>query len=84
LYRYSGRFPLMHVKDIRAGEPRTFNPGTVREEASVPLGKGEVDWPPVFRAAAKAGVRHYFLEEEHPDAVNQIRESLRFLQGLQV
>jgi sugar phosphate isomerase/epimerase len=82
LERYSGRFPLMHVKDIRKGEPRTFDNGTVEEEASVPLGKGEVNWPPVLEAARKAGVSHYFLEEEHPDAVNQIRQSLRYLEGI--
>jgi sugar phosphate isomerase/epimerase len=82
LERYSGRFPLMHVKDIRKGEPRTFNPGTVAEEASVPLGKGEVDWPSVLRAARKTGVRKYYIEEEHPDAVNQIEESLRYLRSV--
>ena len=84
LEKYSGRFPLMHVKDIRKGEPRTFDPGTVAEEASVPLGRGEVDWPPVLRAARRTGVRHYYIEEEHPDAVGQIQESLRYLDGLQL
>jgi sugar phosphate isomerase/epimerase len=79
LERYSGRFPLMHVKDIRSGEPRTFNPGTVAEEASVPLGKGEVNWPAVLAAARLHGVRHYYLEEEHPNAVAQIRQSLDYL-----
>ena len=80
LERYSGRFFLMHVKDIRKGEPRTFDPGTVAEEASVPLGAGEVVWPEVLKAAKKFGVRHYYLEEEHPDAVKQIRQSLSFLE----
>ena len=82
LERYSGRFPLMHVKDIRKGEARTFNPGTVTEEASVPLGTGEVNWPPVFEAARKHGVRHYYLEEEHPNAVAQIQQSLRYLERI--
>jgi sugar phosphate isomerase/epimerase len=82
LERYSGRFPLMHVKDIRPGEPRTFNPGTVAEEASVPLGTGEVDWPAVLRAARRHGVRRYYIEEEHPDAVRQIEQSLRYLKNL--
>jgi sugar phosphate isomerase/epimerase len=79
LDRYSGRFFLMHVKDIRKGEPRTFNPGTVAEEASVPLGKGEVDWPSVLKAAQRTNVRHYYIEEEHPNAVAQIKESLEYL-----
>jgi sugar phosphate isomerase/epimerase len=82
LQRYSGRFPLMHVKDIRKGEARTFNPGTVTEEASVPLGTGEVDWPPVFEAARKRGVVHYYLEEEHPNAVAQIQQSMRYLERI--
>lgn len=82
LQRYSGRFPLMHVKDIRKGEPRTFNPGTVEEEASVPLGTGEVNWRPVLDAARKHGVRHYYLEEEHPNTIAQIKESLRYLQRI--
>ncbi|MCW5981536.1 MAG: sugar phosphate isomerase/epimerase [Bryobacteraceae bacterium] len=82
LERYSGRFPLMHVKDIRKGEPRTFDPGTVEEEASVPLGAGEIDWPPVLRASDKHGVKRYYIEEEHPDAVNQIRQTLAYLENL--
>jgi sugar phosphate isomerase/epimerase len=82
LERYRGRFLLMHVKDIRHGEPRTFNPGTVAEEASVPLGTGEVDWLSVLKAARKAGVKHYYIEEEHPEAVKQIRQSLDYLDSL--
>jgi sugar phosphate isomerase/epimerase len=82
LKRYSGRFPLMHVKDIRKGEARTFNPGTVEEEASVPLGTGEVHWPPLLDAARKHGVRHYYLEEEHPNTVAQIQESLLYLKRI--
>ena len=82
LRRYSGRFPLMHVKDIRKGEARTFNPGTVTEEASVPLGTGEVSWVPVLEAARKHGVKHYYLEEEHPNTVPQMRQSLRYLERL--
>jgi sugar phosphate isomerase/epimerase len=84
LERYSGRFPLMHVKDIRKGEARTFNPGTVAEEASVPLGAGEVDWVSTLRAAEKHGVKEYFLEEEHPNAVAQMRQSLRYLETLRL
>ncbi len=82
LERYRGRFPLMHLKDIRKGEPRTFDPGTVAEEASVPLGAGEVNWPAVLDAARKSGVQHYYVEEEHPEAVKQIRQSLRYLENI--
>jgi len=82
LRKYPRRFPLMHLKDIRHGEPRTFDPGTVEEEASVPLGTGEVDWPPVLRAAKETGVERYYIEEEHPNAVKQIEQSLNYLRKL--
>ena len=79
LRRYKGRFLLMHLKDIRPGVRRTFDPATVAEEDSVPIGKGEVDWPTTLRAARESGVEEYFIEEEHPRAVEQITESLRYL-----
>lgn len=82
LERYSGRFLLMHLKDVRKGEPKTFDPGPVEEEASVPLGKGEIDWPPVLAAARKTGIRRYYIEEEHPNAVKQIPESVRYLRSM--
>ena len=79
---YPGRFPLMHLKDPRKGEPRTFDPGPVEEEASVPLGTGQVDWRRVLRAALRHGVEHFYIEEEHPDALRQIRQSLGYLERL--
>ncbi|MCX6623550.1 MAG: sugar phosphate isomerase/epimerase [Acidobacteria bacterium] len=84
LKKYTGRFPLMHVKDMRKGEPHTGDPGPVREEASVPLGTGELDFVSIFRAAASHGVKHYYIEEEHPNAVAQIRQSLEYLRNLKV
>lgn len=82
LERYPGRFPLMHLKDARKGEPKTFDPGPVQEEASVPLGTGQIEWPPVLAAAQKYGVRRYYIEEEHPNAMKQVPESLRYLQAV--
>lgn len=84
LERYPGRFLLMHLKDIRKGEPKTGNPGDVAEEASVPLGTGEIDWPPVLRAALKTGVRRFYIEEEHPNAVKQIPQTLDYLRNLRL
>jgi sugar phosphate isomerase/epimerase len=82
LRRYKGRFLLMHVKDIRKGVARTFDPGTVEEEDSVPLGTGEVDWVSTLAAASESGVEKYYIEEEHPQAVEQIKRSLQYLKKL--
>ena len=82
LERYPGRFPLMHLKDLRKGEPKTGDPGDVAEEASVPLGNGEIDWPAVLKAASKTGVHRYYIEEEHPDAARQIVQTQRYLDAV--
>ena len=84
LHRYPGRFPLMHVKDIRKGTPLGGSPGDVLEEASVPLGQGLVNIPETLRAAKETGVRHYYIEDEAVDADRQIPESLRYLDSLHV
>jgi sugar phosphate isomerase/epimerase len=82
LKRYPGRFPLMHVKDIRKGLVLGESPGQVREDDSVPLGTGIVDVRAALLAAQTYGVKHLYLEEEAVDAVPQIRQSLRYLAGL--
>ena len=84
LHRYPGRFPLMHVKDIRKGIALGGSPGDVLEEDSVPLGKGIVDIPATLRAAKETGVRHYYIEDEAVDANKQIPESLRYLNSLYI
>jgi len=82
LHQYPGRFPLMHVKDIRKGTALGGSPGDVLEEDSVPLGQGLVDVPAALRAARETGVRHYYIEDEAVDAAPQISESLRYLESL--
>jgi sugar phosphate isomerase/epimerase len=68
LHKYPGRFPLMHIKDIRKDVVLGGSPGDVREEASVTLGKGLVDIPAVLSVAQATGVRHYYIEDEAVDA----------------
>jgi sugar phosphate isomerase/epimerase len=48
----------------------------------VALGTGQVNWPALFRAAQKVGVKYYFIEDESPTVVEQIPQSLRFLESL--
>ena len=82
LRRLPGRFPLLHIKDIRKGTILNRTPADVLEEESVPLGTGIVDVRAALLAAQAANVRHYYLEEEAPDPLPQIRQSLRFLDTL--
>jgi sugar phosphate isomerase/epimerase len=57
---YPGRFPMIHVKD--------FLPAAVHgtEHPGAELGHGMIDYGPIFAAAAKSGLKHYFAEQEGP------------------
>jgi len=81
LEKYGKRFELMHVKDMKRGTPGGFT-GHSDVTNNVPLGEGVIDWPSVFRAAKKAGVKWYFIEDESPTSVAQIPQSLRYLDKL--
>ncbi|GAC1310950.1 MAG: sugar phosphate isomerase/epimerase [Steroidobacteraceae bacterium] len=63
--KYPHRFPMIHVKDFLP----PANP-TDRAEAAgyagAELGHGMIDYRPILAVAAKAGVRHYFAEQEGP------------------
>lgn len=81
LEKYGKRFELMHVKDMRRGTPAGFT-GHSDVTNNVVMGQGIIDWPAIFRAAKKAGVKWYFIEDESPASVTQIPESLRYLEHL--
>lgn len=62
--KHPGRFPLWHVKDID------------KDGKIQPVGKGILDFKPIFEAATKAGLKHIFVEHDFPtDAVASINES---------
>jgi len=39
-----------------------------------------MDWPVILRAAQKAGVKYYFIEDESPTVAEQIPQSLKYLE----
>jgi len=57
--RFPHRFPMIHVKDFLPGGAGPEHPGAE-------LGHGMIDYRPIFAAAEKAGLRHYFAEQEGP------------------
>jgi sugar phosphate isomerase/epimerase len=78
LKRYPGRFPLMHLKDLRKGAHGNQT-GIAPETDSVSLGTGQIDFKTVLRAAEAVGVRRYYIEDESPAAREQITRSLHYL-----
>ena len=76
LAKYPGRWQLMHIKDmLKTARVGTFT-GKAPHEEGVVVGTGRMDWKAILKAASASGVKHYFIEDEHPNAVNQIPQSL--------
>jgi sugar phosphate isomerase/epimerase len=84
LRAYPDRFPLMHLKDMRQGTPTGELTGHAPEETNVVLGTGMIDFPAVLRAAEEVGVERYYIEDEAPNAMEQLPASLDYLQNLQL
>jgi sugar phosphate isomerase/epimerase len=81
LKKYPGRFPLMHLKDRKPGTPGNLA-GNADVETNVVLGTGDVGIKEIMKIARKAGVKHFFIEDESSHAVEQIPQSLAFLKSI--
>lgn len=60
---YPGRFRMLHIKDFVKGPAYTGGPN---RPIGTELGQGRIDYRSIFRAAAKAGIVYYFVEQEPP------------------
>jgi sugar phosphate isomerase/epimerase len=81
LRKYGKRFELMHLKDLRKDAKQDLT-GTAPDADSVAIGAGEVNWPAVLKEARLVGVKHYFIEDESTEAIDQIPQSLRYLESV--
>lgn len=63
--KYPGRIPLIHVKDFQPKKNKNGKP-MAEEMLGSELGRGTVDYKPIFAAAKQAGLKHYFAEQEGP------------------
>lgn len=83
LKRYSGRIPLLHLKDKEKGVPAEpqYNEN-VPKDAFKEIGNGSIDIPAVLKAANGAGVKHYFVEQDQtPDPIASLRQSYNYLKN---
>jgi sugar phosphate isomerase/epimerase len=73
LKKYSGRIPVLHVKDMAPGAEQDF---------ACP-GRGIIDFPAIFREADKQGIEHYFVERDNePNGLECLRTSGEYLKNL--
>ncbi len=70
--RHPGRFHLCHMK------------GMDRRGEMTEVGAGGIDFCKILRDRAEAGLRHFYVEHDHPtDPLASIRASYRFLHSLE-
>jgi len=84
--KYPGRFPLVHVKDMKklpkGAEGPTTDPDKEMEDMTE-VGAGVIDWKQIFANSGKAGIKHYFVEHDFPkDAFESIKKSFEYLHNL--
>ena len=84
--KYPNRYRLLHIKDFQP----TASPSVGLDESSRPkpaeLGRGHVDYRPIFAAAKKSEVEWYYVEQEPPftamPALDAIKVDFDYLQKL--
>lgn len=85
LKKYPGRFPLLHIKDLKAGNP----PSTefdARMGLFAEVGKGTIDWKRIFAAAPRGGMKHFFVEQDYCEVppLESVKISYEYLHHLTV
>ena len=73
--RWPGRYPLLHVKDMDATPKRYFTE----------VGRGVIDFKTIFARAGRAGVRHYFVEQDETPGspFDSLKISMDYLKKLE-
>ena len=83
--KYPGRFPLVHVKDVKT-MPKVTQGGAQNFGDTVDLtevGSGVIDWKRIFAHADQAGIKHYIVEHDHPkQPLESIKGSYEYLSKL--
>jgi len=82
MQKYPDRFPLMHLKDMRKDVKTPNYTGHEDVEADVTLGKGQMDIPGILKEAKKIGVRHYYIEDESKESVEQVPLSIQYVRSI--
>ncbi|QNI36944.1 sugar phosphate isomerase/epimerase family protein [Edaphobacter albus] len=64
--RHPNRYRVIHVKDFPAGTKVTTTMGGAGAPHPTELGRGHIDYKPILAAAKRAGVEHFFVEQDPP------------------
>jgi sugar phosphate isomerase/epimerase len=78
--KYPGRFPLVHVKDWTKGPDGKMG---VKDGKMADVGSGAIDFKRIFKESKKAGIEHYFVENDEPTSpLDDLKTSYTYLHDL--
>jgi sugar phosphate isomerase/epimerase len=82
-HRFPGRFPQLHIKDLKTGYPPTTGEGPA---AFTEVGQGIIDWKEIFKAAREGGLKHFYVEQDEcdRDSLESAKMSYTYLHNLSV
>jgi sugar phosphate isomerase/epimerase len=84
--KYPGRFPLVHVKDIRKNDAKKSKAKDAKkseDDVLEDVGSGSINWKRILGAAEKNGTVHFIVEHDNPaDPLKSIKKSLDYLNAL--
>ncbi len=83
---YPGRFPLLHIKDLKKGIPASTSFANTYGNPFTEVGRGVINWKRIFEAAKGGGLKHYFVEQDECDdpPFEAIKISYDYLKNLTV
>jgi sugar phosphate isomerase/epimerase len=81
IQKWSDRLFALHLKDKAKGTPNSYDTDQVKHEEFLEVGAGSIDWSKVLKNAAKAGVQHYYVEQDYTpgDPIESLRKSYGYL-----
>ena len=83
LRKYSGRWKLMHLKDMKKGVATNVMTGSADPNATeVPVGTGQIDYKAVLRTAKQVGVEKFYLEDETAAPFETVPQSIAWLRSI--
>ena len=82
--QHASKTGLLHLKDKAKTAPRVTQEAKVPREAFVEVGNGALDFAAIVKAAEAAGVKHFFVEQDHTagDPLASLTQSYRHLSTL--
>jgi sugar phosphate isomerase/epimerase len=79
--KWSGRIFALHLKDKGKATPVSYETSKVKHEEFLEVGAGSIDWAKVLKNAERAGVQHYYVEQDFTpgDPIESLKKSYAYL-----